>query len=121
VTAERMTASSDSVEPLTNLEDLGLESFEACLGSVFRAAGGGDQGVPLELIEATDLGSSEQHDRFSLVFRGPQLTEMQGTWRLSHASLGKFDLFLVAIGKDDTAILYEAVFSRMPKSSAGAV
>src|SRR5215211_6367812 len=99
VTAERMTASSDPVEPLTNLEDLGLESFQACLGSVFRASGGGDHEMPLALIEATDLGSSEQHERFSLVFRGPRLAEMQGTWRLSHASLGTFELFLVAIGK----------------------
>jgi hypothetical protein len=114
-----MTASSDSVEPLTNLEDLGLQSFQACIGSVFRASGVVDQETPLDLIEATDLGSSDQQERFSLVFRAPVLGEKQGTWRLTHASLGTFELFLVAIGTAETAFLYEAVFSRMRTPSAG--
>jgi hypothetical protein len=114
-----MTVSNEPAELLTKLEDLGLESFTPCLGSRFSAVCDGAAAMTLELIEATDSGSSDVHERFSLVFRSTAPGEMQGTWRLSNAKLGTFDLFMVAIGSAGEGFLYEAVFSRMHVSSAG--
>ena len=111
---------AEPVETLTQLEDLGLESFTSCLGSVFQAAYDSDHVMPLELIEAKDLGSSERLECFSLLFRSPGMPEMQGIWRLSHASLGTFELFLVAVGRAEAAFLYEAIFSRIAISDLGA-
>jgi len=74
----------------------------------------------LVLIEATDLSrpgqsrASGPHHRapFSLVFRGPGTPVLpQRIYRMAHAEVGEFELFLVPIGPDEQGLRYEAVFT----------
>ncbi len=49
---------------------------------------------------------------FSLIFLGPREPALpQGTYRLEHAALGPFDLFIVPMGAEDGGRRYEAAFS----------
>ena len=98
-----------------------VATFRPRLGETFRLGLPGEaQVVDLVLIEATDLsqrpGGGREGDRprapFSLVFRDPGGRHLpQRIYRLEHADLGAFDLFLVPIGPDAQGMRYEAVFA----------
>jgi hypothetical protein len=67
-----------------------------------------------ELISAEAYGGRAGGSRqpFSIVFRGPsQPVLAQMTYRIEHAVLGSFDLFIVPIGPDEAGMRYEAVFA----------
>lgn len=69
-----------------------------------------------EATESTEPGGrgpdGQERLQFSLVFRGPvEPVLSQGTFRLSHATLGDLALFLVPIGRDDGGVRYEAAFA----------
>ena len=49
---------------------------------------------------------------FSLLFRGAATTVWpQGIYRLSRTGLDTLDIFLVPVARDDSGVLYEAIFS----------
>ena len=96
------------------LENLHLNSFSEHLNTKFRAHTTDDKCVELELIEATDLGSNARQEQFSMLFRGPLDTALdQRMYKIEHASLGSFDLFVVPIGKDQSGRNYEVIFNRL--------
>lgn len=66
--------------------------------------------LDIELVEVTQLGTAtpERRAPFSLVFRGPESPTLpQRIYRLEHAGLGTFELFLVPVGPGR----YEAIFT----------
>lgn len=96
------------------LEKLTIESFAQHLNTRFRVAAEGSQPIELELVQADDLGSSEEHETFSLVFRGPLKGSFlpQGIYTFEHEGLSTFNLFVVPIGPDAEGMRYEAIFNR---------
>jgi hypothetical protein len=70
------------------------------------------EATPLALSPSPTVHGSSRRVPFSLEFRGPGESLMeQGTHRFQHRTLGTFELFVVPIGRDDTGIRYEAVFT----------
>jgi Domain of unknown function (DUF6916) len=104
------------------LEAFTVGTFADRLGEPFRLVrDAASPPLSLELFEATALGgdrsaggaeSDRQRAPFSIVFRGPAGVLLpQRIYRLEHAALGAFDLFLVPIGPDGRGMRYEAVFA----------
>lgn len=95
------------------LDELSLDSFTRVMNTRFRV-NADSHPVDLLLIEATDLSSSERHEAFSVVFRGPRESLLrQAIYRLEHDGLGGMDVFLVPIGMEEDGILYQAIFNRI--------
>ena len=73
-----------------------------------RVLGGGDRPAGA----ATDRGGSRGSRRpFSLLFRGGAEALPQGIYEIAHSGLGALDLFLVPIGAEDGAMVYEAILA----------
>lgn len=88
--------------------------FSKHVNTKFRITG--EQPLELELTEVKGYLSrpNEQTgmERFSAFFHGPadrQLT--QAIYPLEHDVMGKFELFLVPIARDERGFRYEAVFN----------
>jgi len=93
---------------------LDLEDFTSHALEHFRVAGDGE--VDLQLVEVSDLGPAApvagRRRSFSLLFRGTRdLPLGQGIHRLEHAVMGRLEMFLVPVGRDDRGMLYEAIFN----------
>lgn len=100
-------------------DGLTLQLFTRCLGTVFTAEHAGEQALALELVEANALSFSARHEAFALLFRGPATPALtQGLYRVSHAAVGAFDLFVVPVRRDDDGLCYEAVFNRLVEATA---
>ena len=83
------------------IEKFTLDTFTPHLNSTFRVKQGETVALELQLIAATDVGTTPRQIQFSIVFRGPQnLHLVQSIYRLEHDQLGTFDLFLVPIKRD---------------------
>ena len=55
-------------------------------------------------------------ESFSLTFRGPADRLLpQQTHIFEHEKVGRFNLFIVPLGREAGAIQYQAIFNRMPK------
>ena len=66
----------------------------------------------LELLEVQRLRSpSSRAQPFSLTFTSRTHQLLQDTFRITHAELGEFQLFIVPIQPDARGALYEAVFN----------
>ncbi|EHK54098.1 DUF6916 family protein [Allomesorhizobium alhagi] len=94
------------------IENLTISQFEPHLGEVFAVAGNGAD-IALTLKAARPLGAAlREGGAFALHFLGPPTPPLrQSIYRLSHAALGTLDLFIVPVGKDNSGILYEAIFT----------
>jgi hypothetical protein len=97
------------------LEEFEVGTFAPRLGETFRIKAAVSEWTELTLIEATALvtgaAATGRRAPFSIVFRGPSDPVMpQGTYRVEHAAIGAFELFLVPIGPDQAGMRYEAVF-----------
>lgn len=107
----------------TPLERLTLEQFAAQVKTRFRLHRDAGEELELELAEAAAIrspaltaaaGKPLRQERFSLLFHGPEQPLLpQGLYQLGHASLGRFTLFLVPIGREAGIVRYEAVFNRL--------
>ena len=72
--------------------------------------------IELELINVEDFGQSGKQERFSILFKGPLDPALwQGMFKLDHDQLGTLDLFIVAVGREEDGMRYEAVFNRLRK------
>lgn len=99
------------------LDQLTHESFQAHQNDTFDLEREEGDDVPLELVEATTMGSAPEGDRrhsFSVLFHcedGEPLP--QQTYAVKHGEMGTLDLFLVPVGPDPDkkGMLYEAVFT----------
>lgn len=96
------------------LEDLTKANLAENLHTLFQLHVEPDRTSELELVELTDGRASPEYEAFALLFRGPAGERLaQGLYRLEHAHLGAFDLFIVPVGQDQVGTYYEAVFNRL--------
>lgn len=97
------------------LDKLSHSAFSPLVGEVFRIETDG-AAMDGTLAECRALGRRPsgpgQREPFSLIFRGPSGPAWpQGIYRLRHAALGEFELFLVPVGPDREGMRYEAIFT----------
>jgi hypothetical protein len=94
------------------LDTLRCEDFEPHLNARFDMKTG-DTITALELIAVTRLPQhAATRQPFSLLFRGAGTTIWpQGIYPLTRAGLDQLDIFLVPVGKDESGVRYEAIFS----------
>jgi hypothetical protein len=96
---------------------LHVDAFAARLHQLFRLPLQGGGTLPLELVEARDLGTREAEggalSTYALTFRsaGEMRHAPQGTYRLEHDELGVLEIFLVPLGADAVGMRYEAIFN----------
>ena len=97
------------------LETFTAATFQPHVGETFHLRLEGLPPADLILLTATELPASAVGQRrmpFSIEFRGPAAPIFpQATYRLEHAGLGAFDLFLVPVGADPEGVRYEAIFT----------
>ena len=99
------------------------ETFAPHVGTDFRLyQKGARKGYGLRLEQVFDNQAQLKSRRlaahdgecFSLYFRGPASADLpQATYRLEHASLGTFSLFLVPGRAESGVVLYEAVINHL--------
>jgi hypothetical protein len=90
----------------------GRDAFFACLHTRFRLADDPAADFALELVEVTELKTAPQQQSFSVYFKAPANRYLpQQIYRLAHDRLGELDLFLVPVGRQEGAFLYEAAFN----------
>jgi hypothetical protein len=99
-----------------DLKTLTHVDFEECLDQEFRLRVDETRIIDLTLrrVDARGPVGSESGRRrpFSLVFEAqPGPVVPQRMYQVEHAAMGRLDLFLVPIGREAEAVLYEAVFS----------
>ena len=104
-------------------EQLTFEKFSALLKTKFRVCREPARDLELELVEATATpakvradshGGAARFEGFSLIFTGPgDCLLPQGPYRFEHDRVGRFELFLVPIGRGPDTIGYEVVFNRL--------
>lgn len=94
------------------LGQLRCEDFEPHLNLPFDMTDG-DATTALELIAVKRLPQhATTRQPFSLLFRGAGTTVWpQGIYHLSRTGLDQFDIFLVPVGRDESGVQDEAIFS----------
>jgi hypothetical protein len=79
-----------------------------------------NQDLALELTSVREMKDTGPVDArvqfrrtpFALIFRGPrEIILPQRIYRLEHATLGAFELFIVPVGADAQGVDYEAIFT----------
>jgi Domain of unknown function (DUF6916) len=103
---------------MTDIDALNHELFSQLLGQSFRVhlPEAPDSTLHLTMSEVTVASAPgmEESSRqpFSLLFRGPpEPLLVQQVYTLEHEQLGELEIFLVPLGPQQDALLYEAVFS----------
>ncbi|HEX8144748.1 MAG TPA: twin-arginine translocation signal domain-containing protein [Pyrinomonadaceae bacterium] len=92
-------------------------TFAAHLNSSFVIKSKRARAVEVKLVEINDAGPVPDQqlsgkECFSLVFRTSQRLR-QDVYEIEHATLGKFELLLVPVGKDRKGSYYEALINRL--------
>jgi Domain of unknown function (DUF6916) len=99
------------------MDNHSAEHFSQHVNTKFRVNVDSPEPVELELVEV-NIRPSEPNEqagmeRFSTFFYGPSNVFLpQHTYEVVHPGMGEFQIFLVAIGKDERGFKYEAVFNR---------
>lgn len=98
-------------------EHLTRDDFAACVGSNFRLCPDHAAGFDLLVEEVSALKAVEGQESFSIYFRGPKEKLVpQATYPLEHVRLGRLEIFIVPIGRDNEGVRYEALFNRLVSS-----
>jgi len=100
------------------LDEVTASSFQECLNDSFTVTVGGESRVQLVLAKIDEPPVTKHIEQFSLIFHGaPGDPLPDGTHAFQHRSLGKFEMFIVAIGvPNNRRRLYQACFSRHRKT-----
>jgi hypothetical protein len=95
-----------------DLAELTLATFEPHVGDAFTTAAA-DGLLELMLSAAQSAGEwPGGREPFRLVFHGPREPLLpQSIYRLEHAQLGALEIFIVPVGQDADATIYEAIFT----------
>lgn len=92
--------------------ELTAADFEPHIGVDFDVA---ETAVPLalNLLEVRRLGTAlRSGGAFALTFRGPQAEPLpQAIYPLVHPGLGRLDIFIVPVARQNDGMRYEAVFT----------
>lgn len=106
------------------------ETFQPYVGGIFSTRGVGGKTVELTLVAVRDrnrkpatarskrggvvASESRSTDCFSLLFRSPEkLSDLTSIYRLKHAALGSFDLFMTASEDEHGQVFYEAIINHV--------
>lgn len=96
------------------LEKLTREDFAGCVGSSFRLCPDDPSGFDLVVEQVSELKAIEGQESFSVYFRGPADRGVpQAIYLLEHDRLGRLEIFIVPIARDEKGFLYEALFNRL--------
>jgi len=94
------------------------EEFTKHLNTVFQIDLSESEMVDLELVRVSEQKLSSVQERFSIVFRGANESFLgQGMRALEHDQMGRINLFLVPLGRNEKGTYYEAVFNHLRKDS----
>jgi hypothetical protein len=91
-----------------------LEQFCPFVGEQFELQLEDGSACQAALLEAKALPAPAFKGRqpFTLLFEGPSQPQLaQRIYRLSHPRLNAMEMFLVPVGRTETAMHYEAVFN----------
>jgi hypothetical protein len=95
------------------LEDASPAAFRPYLRTTLSVEVADGVRVPLRVSAVSDVRSHGPFEHFSVMFQAPSGTNVpQNTYRVQHAVLGSFDLFIVPVGGGDGPQVCEACFSR---------
>ena len=85
--------------------------FAAAVNGIFKVSG---TGIELTLESVADgVAMREDFECFSLEFQGPKDEVLdQGTFELTHETLGTFALFMTPVEENERGRVYQAVFNR---------
>jgi len=107
----------------TTIDQLKLETFAPLVGGRFRVYPDAAGSIELVLVEATEFrghgnkpapGTGLIQESFSVLFDGPDNRLLpQGMYAFEHEGLGRFELFIVPVGRKPGAFEYQAVFNRL--------
>ena len=108
---------------LVPLEQLSFESIAGLVKTNFRLWLNEQEGMDLELFEitprsvaATGGANGPKYENFALMFRGPADRQLaQQIYLFESAQIGRFELFIVPVGRDQNGALYQATFNRRLK------
>lgn len=93
-------------------------AFEAVTGTTFAVHAGDGPPVMLTLAEVDVLPAPEGWECFALLFDGAGPALAQWTYRVEHATMGTFPLFLGPVAGRGEGLRYEAVFNRQAPAGA---
>ncbi|HLX68304.1 MAG TPA: hypothetical protein VKV04_01635 [Verrucomicrobiae bacterium] len=101
-------------------ESLTQAKFTELLNTRFGVCADSGEIIELQLIEvaagpaaASSGPGAGQYESFSLLFHGPANPFLpQKTYTFDHPQMGKFALFIVPVGKEESRFKYQAVFNR---------
>ncbi|HJS50918.1 MAG TPA: hypothetical protein VJ781_03375 [Pyrinomonadaceae bacterium] len=90
------------------------DAFSAAVTTSFDVSAGDHPPVEFTLVECNTLLDSETQETYSLLFRGPSgLPPVQGIYALENEKLGKLELFLVPIKRDEQGLYFEAIMNHL--------
>ena len=90
------------------------DAFSAAVTTSFGVSAGEETPVEFMLVECNTLLDSDTQETYSLLFRGPaDQPPVQGTYALENDKLGKLELFLVPIKRDEQGLYFEAVMNHL--------
>jgi hypothetical protein len=106
---------------LVPLEQLTMETFSKWVKTRFRVQTSSTDAVEMELAEVSlspaipgNPPTRSGCESFSVVFIGPAEPVLpQRIYSFENSVVGRFDLFIVPIGRDSSGTRYQAVFSRL--------
>lgn len=109
------SASSNSVALMNKAQ------FEAHLNTTFFISTTGKHELPVRLVKLEDrvpealqeAAAFRGRECFALGFAGPTKSLRQDTYRIRHASLGEFDIFLGLVKDKKHGMVYEAVINHL--------
>lgn len=88
-------------------------AFAAAVGTPFLIRLADGASLELTLMDVEPGRSRPGWERFSLLFDGPTPPRIPSlAYRVEHATLGTFPLFVGPVGADEGSPPYEAVFNR---------
>ncbi|GFZ88506.1 DUF6916 family protein [Dyella caseinilytica] len=97
------------------MQDLTLEHFVAFVDQDFAATTEAGDRTCFTLTEAQAAGSTPPgitRPPFALLFHNPaEVLFPQGTYRLSHPTVGEVEIFLVPVARKQPGFVYQAVFN----------
>jgi hypothetical protein len=108
-----------------SLADVDFKTIAVLVNSRFVTRDPNGDSHSLELIQAESasggdgVARAEGSESFSLLFRGDATRPLdQNTYSFVHERIGRFEMFIVPIGREcDAQCQYEAVFNRPPPES----
>ncbi len=96
------------------LDKLTLDDFRPLVKDTFLVRAG-EQETDFRLVSAQPIGEGRTNGKrapFSLTFQAPpEVSPVQGLYRLEHEELGTLEVFLVPVAGDREGTDFEAVFN----------